>query len=89
MDSGFRSTNHVRTRYLSGQDRRISHRRRIWNRFDLPNQYVPKCPIVDLLTVALVAAQATSHKKDRAVVTGARNFFRTIGGAFGLASIYP
>lgn len=35
----------------------------------------------------LVAAQATSAKKDRAVVTGARNFFRTIGGAFGLASM--
>ena len=33
----------------------------------------------------MVAAQATSPKKDRAVVTGARNFFRTIGGAFGLA----
>lgn len=39
-----------------------------------------------LLTIALVAAQATSPKKDRAVVTGARNFFRTIGGAFGLGS---
>jgi hypothetical protein len=37
----------------------------------------------------LVAAQATSPKKDRAVVTGARNFFRTIGGAFGLASMNP
>jgi hypothetical protein len=36
----------------------------------------------------LVAAQATSAKKDRAVVTGARNFFRTIGGAFGLASMF-
>jgi hypothetical protein len=36
----------------------------------------------------LVAAQATSPKKDRAVVTGARNFFRTIGGAFGLASTF-
>lgn len=34
--------------------------------------------------MALVAAQATSPQKDRAVVTGARNFFRTIGGAFGL-----
>jgi hypothetical protein len=37
----------------------------------------------------LVAAQATSAKKDRAVVTGARNLFRTIGGAFGLASTFP
>lgn len=43
MDSRFRSTNHVWTRHLSGQDHRISHRRRIWNRVDIPNQYVPDC----------------------------------------------
>ncbi|BFZ62623.1 hypothetical protein YB2330_003724 [Saitoella coloradoensis] len=33
----------------------------------------------------LVAAQANGHKQDRAVITGTRNFFRSIGGSFGLA----
>ena len=37
------------------------------------------------LQSTLVAAQANSHPRNRAVVTGARNFFRTLGGAFGLA----
>lgn len=35
--------------------------------------------------IALVAAQAHSPKKDRAVVIGARNFTRAFGGAAGLA----
>ena len=34
----------------------------------------------------LVAVQANAPAKDRAVVTGARNFCRTLGGAFGLAA---
>ncbi|WWC60688.1 uncharacterized protein I303_103264 [Kwoniella dejecticola CBS 10117] len=38
------------------------------------------------LQTTLVAALATSPAKDRAVVTASRNFFRTMGGAFGLAS---
>lgn len=33
----------------------------------------------------LVAAQAGAPGKDRAVVTGTRNFFRSMGGAFGVA----
>ncbi|UOH83232.1 hypothetical protein LQV05_005951 [Cryptococcus neoformans] len=37
------------------------------------------------LQTTLVAALATTPSKDRAVVTGGRNFFRTMGGAFGLA----
>ena len=53
-----------------------------WN--DISDKYIR---LHAWLIVALVAAQATSPAKDRAVVTGARNFFRTIGGAFGLASI--
>ena len=52
--------------------------------------------IADASQSALVAAQATAPKPDRAVVTsipllrfalithGLRNFFRNIGGAFGL-----
>ncbi|KAG9098864.1 hypothetical protein FS749_002788 [Ceratobasidium sp. UAMH 11750] len=36
------------------------------------------------LQTTLVAAQASVGKEDRAVVTGARNFFRTLGGAVGL-----
>lgn len=36
------------------------------------------------LQTTLVAAQASVGKDDRAVVTGARNFFRTLGGAIGL-----
>ncbi|KAF8609401.1 MFS general substrate transporter [Ceratobasidium sp. AG-I] len=36
------------------------------------------------LQTTLVAAQASVSKEDRAVVTGARNFFRTLGGAIGL-----
>ena len=38
------------------------------------------------LQTTLVAALATSHPRDRAVVTASRNFFRFIGGSFGLAS---
>ncbi|WWD18349.1 hypothetical protein CI109_102799 [Kwoniella shandongensis] len=37
------------------------------------------------LQSTLVAALATTPAPDRAVVTAARNFFRTMGGAFGLA----
>ncbi|WVQ80580.1 hypothetical protein IAT38_002685 [Cryptococcus sp. DSM 104549] len=37
------------------------------------------------LQTTLVAALATTPSPDRAVVTSARNFFRTMGGAFGLA----
>ncbi|KAL1742627.1 major facilitator superfamily domain-containing protein [Schizophyllum fasciatum] len=37
------------------------------------------------LQTTLVAAQAGAPGKDRAVVTGARNFFRSMGGAFGVA----
>ncbi|KAK8858459.1 hypothetical protein IAR55_002686 [Kwoniella newhampshirensis] len=37
------------------------------------------------LQTTLVAALATTPAPDRAVVTAARNFFRTMGGAFGLA----
>ncbi|CAE6446435.1 unnamed protein product [Rhizoctonia solani] len=36
------------------------------------------------LQTTLVAAQASVGKEHRAVVTGARNFFRTLGGAIGL-----
>ncbi|KDN46024.1 hypothetical protein RSAG8_04531, partial [Rhizoctonia solani AG-8 WAC10335] len=36
------------------------------------------------LQTTLVAAQASVGKEHRAVVTGARNFFRTLGGAVGL-----
>ncbi|CEL58270.1 putative transporter C3H1,06c OS=Schizosaccharomyces pombe (strain 972 / ATCC 24843) GN=SPAC3H1.06c PE=3 SV=1 [Rhizoctonia solani AG-1 IB] len=36
------------------------------------------------LQTTLVAAQASVGKEYRAVVTGARNFFRTLGGAIGL-----
>ncbi|KAJ1310855.1 hypothetical protein OPQ81_009373 [Rhizoctonia solani] len=36
------------------------------------------------LQTTLVAAQASVEKEHRAVVTGARNFFRTLGGAVGL-----
>ncbi|KAG9128124.1 hypothetical protein FRC07_004740, partial [Ceratobasidium sp. 392] len=36
------------------------------------------------LQTTLVAAQASVDKEDRAVVTGTRNFFRTLGGAVGL-----
>ncbi|KAF8707799.1 MFS general substrate transporter, partial [Rhizoctonia solani] len=36
------------------------------------------------LQTTLVAAQASVAKEHRAVVTGARNFFRTLGGAIGL-----
>ncbi|CAE6497080.1 unnamed protein product [Rhizoctonia solani] len=36
------------------------------------------------LQTTLVAAQASVEKEHRAVVTGARNFFRTLGGAIGL-----
>ncbi|KEP55016.1 MFS transporter [Rhizoctonia solani 123E] len=36
------------------------------------------------LQTTLVAAQASVRKEHRAVVTGARNFFRTLGGAVGL-----
>ncbi|KAI5825536.1 MFS general substrate transporter [Schizophyllum commune Tattone D] len=38
-----------------------------------------------ILQTTLVAAQAAAPGKDRAVVTGTRNFFRTMGGAFGVA----
>ncbi|RSH89300.1 hypothetical protein EHS25_002412 [Saitozyma podzolica] len=38
-----------------------------------------------LLQTTLVAALNTSAAPDRAVVTSGRNFFRTMGGAFGLA----
>ncbi|WVW79350.1 hypothetical protein I302_101318 [Kwoniella bestiolae CBS 10118] len=38
------------------------------------------------LQTTLIAALATTLPKDRAVVTASRNFFRTMGGAFGLAS---
>lgn len=34
----------------------------------------------------MIAALNTTAAPDRAVVTSARNFFRTMGGAFGLAS---
>ncbi|KAL7423545.1 hypothetical protein Q5752_001125 [Cryptotrichosporon argae] len=37
------------------------------------------------LQTTLVAALATTRSEDRAVVTAGRNFFRTLGGAFGLA----
>ncbi|EIW73620.1 hypothetical protein TREMEDRAFT_13940, partial [Tremella mesenterica DSM 1558] len=37
------------------------------------------------LQTTMVAALATTPAPDRAVVTAARNFFRTMGGAFGLA----
>lgn len=33
----------------------------------------------------MVAALATTKNEDRAVVTGGRNYFRTMGAAFGLA----
>jgi hypothetical protein len=33
----------------------------------------------------MVAMMAVTPDKDRAVVTSSRNFFRTMGGAFGLA----
>ena len=36
-------------------------------------------------TPALVAALATTRNEDRAVVTGGRNYFRTMGAGFGLA----
>jgi len=36
------------------------------------------------IQTTLVAAQCAADKADRAVVTGARNFFRTMGGAVGL-----
>ncbi|ORY31436.1 major facilitator superfamily domain-containing protein [Naematelia encephala] len=39
-----------------------------------------------ILQTTLVAALNTTPAPDRAVVTSARNFFRTMGGAFGLAS---
>ncbi len=35
---------------------------------------------------ALVAALATTRNEDRAVVTGGRNYFRTMGAGFGLAA---
>ncbi|OCF56470.1 hypothetical protein L486_06414 [Kwoniella mangroviensis CBS 10435] len=38
------------------------------------------------LQTTLIAALATTKPKDRAVVTASRNFFRTMGGAFGLAT---
>ncbi|KAI9631894.1 major facilitator superfamily domain-containing protein [Dioszegia hungarica] len=38
------------------------------------------------LQTTLIAALNTTAAPDRAVVTSARNFFRTMGGAFGLAS---
>ncbi|KAG7562895.1 hypothetical protein FFLO_01724 [Filobasidium floriforme] len=37
------------------------------------------------LQTTLVAMMAVTPDKDRAVVTASRNFFRTMGGAFGLA----
>jgi len=37
------------------------------------------------MQTALVAAQAIAPPEDRAVVTGIRNFFRFVGGSFGLA----
>lgn len=37
------------------------------------------------VSLALVAMMAVTPDKDRAVVTASRNFFRTMGGAFGLA----
>jgi len=82
VDSGIGIANYFYAGHFSWEDHRISHRRRIWDWIDFPNQYVSAQ--IELI-IALVAAQATSEKKDRAVVTGARNFFRTIGGAFGLA----
>ncbi|QRV95366.1 major facilitator superfamily transporter [Ceratobasidium sp. AG-Ba] len=36
------------------------------------------------LQSTLVAAQASALPKERAVITGSRNFFRTLGGAIGL-----
>ncbi|QRV91572.1 major facilitator superfamily transporter [Ceratobasidium sp. AG-Ba] len=39
------------------------------------------------LQTTLVAAQASVDAQDRAVVTGARNFFRTLGGAIGLNAV--
>ncbi|KAG9107089.1 hypothetical protein FRC07_008692 [Ceratobasidium sp. 392] len=36
------------------------------------------------LQTTLVAAQASAAPNDRAVITGSRNFFRTLGGAIGL-----
>lgn len=35
-----------------------------------------------------MAALATTQNQDRAVVTGGRNYFRTMGAGFGLASMY-
>jgi hypothetical protein len=40
----------------------------------------------NLIHAALVGMYANSKSEDRAVVTGLRNFIRTIGGAFGLIS---
>ncbi|WRT69064.1 uncharacterized protein IL334_006047 [Kwoniella shivajii] len=37
------------------------------------------------LQTTVVAALATSPPKDRAVITASRNFFRSMGGSFGLA----
>ena len=60
------------------------------------NRTIPKWEIVIILIVegagvgnvfqpTLVAAQAHSLKRDRAVVIGVRNFLRALGGAIGLA----
>lgn len=37
----------------------------------------------------MIVLLANSRKEDRAVATGLRNFLRTVGGAVGLAGIYP
>ena len=53
------------------------------------NLQMSECPCETegrLLSPALVAALATAPDADRAIVTSARNFFRTWGGAVGLAS---
>lgn len=39
-----------------------------------------------LIILALIGLLANSKEEDRAVLTGLRNFLRTIGGAFGITS---
>lgn len=88
LDSRTWLTASLDTVIVHGQDRWNlgSRRYRYW--FQPADKYVITCYLhcryADS-TKALVAALATTKNEDRAVVTGGRNYFRTMGAGFGLA----